>query len=212
MMLLADSNTTGEERDAILWREMKEGNEFAFREIFELFSNPLFKYGWTIVKDRELVKDCVQELFISLWTSRQSIGTARSVKYYLFYSLRRLILKKANRSRRFLSLASFKQEKYIIEGQEQAIMLWERKNKQQWILSKEIEKLPPRQKEVICLKFYQQLKNEEIEAIMNLNNQVVRNTLYKALKGLRQQMGKWQSIINALSFLVFHIYLFVTIS
>ncbi len=81
MMLLADSNTNREEKNSILWREMKEGNEFAFREIFELFSNPLFQYGWTIVKDRELVKDCVQELFISLWVNRQSIGTARSVKY-----------------------------------------------------------------------------------------------------------------------------------
>lgn len=199
-MLLADFNTAGEERDTILWREMKEGNEFAFREIFELFSNPLFQYGSTIVKDRELVKDSVQELFISLWTNRQNIGTARSVRYYLFYSLRRLILKKANRSRKFFSLATLGQENFIIETQEQAIMLRERKSKHQCILSKEIEKLPTRQREVIYLKFYQQLKNEEIEAIMNLNNQVVRNTLYKALRSLRQQMGKWQSIINALSF------------
>ena len=106
MMRLANSSATEVERDGLLWKEMKEGNEFAFREIFDIYSDLLFQYGTTIGSDRELIKDSVQELFITLWTHRNTIGNARSVKYYLFFSLRRIILKKLARSKNIFSLSA----------------------------------------------------------------------------------------------------------
>lgn len=188
--MLANSTTTEVERDAVLWKEMKHGNEFAFREIFDIHSNLLFQYGITISPDRELVKDCVQELFIIIWTSRNTIGMARSIKYYLFFSLRRLILKKISKTRKFFSLPSFNNASLIVEAQDQTILKKEINIKHQLIISGALETLPARQKEIIFLKFYQELKNEEIEKIMSLNNQVVRNTLCKALNSLRKQIGK----------------------
>jgi len=191
-MLLAKSTPAEVERDAVLWREMKEGNEFAFHEIFDTYSNLLFQYGLTISKDRELVKDCVQEVFIIIWTNRKSIGLARSVKYYLFFSLRRLILKKVRRARKFFALSSFSNGGLIVEAQDQVILRKEANINNQLLISGALETLPARQKEIIFLKFYQELKYDEIEKIMNLNNQVVRNTLYKALSSLRKQIGKRQ--------------------
>lgn len=192
-MLLAKSTPAEVERDAVLWKEMKEGNEFAFREIFETYSNLLFQYGITITKDRELVKDCVQELFIIIWTNRQRIGPARSVKYYMFFSLRRLILKKVKKAKKFFALSTFGQGGLlVVEGQDQAILRKEASMNNQLLVAGALDELPPRQKEIVFLKYYQELGYEEIEKIMNLNNQVVRNTLYKALNSLRKQLGKRQ--------------------
>lgn len=191
-MLPANSIASQVERDAVLWKEMKEGNEFAFREIFDYYSNLLFQYGLTISKDRELIKDCVQELFIIIWTNRQSIGVARSIKYYLFFSLRRLILKNIAKTRNFFSLSSFSISTLIVEAQDHSVLRKEINIRHQLIISDALERLPARQKEIIFLKFYQDLRNEEIEKIMNINNQVVRNTLYKALNRLRKQLRKWE--------------------
>lgn len=203
MMLLAKSTPGEVERDALLWSEMKEGSEFAFRELFDNYSNFLFQYGITITRDRELVKDCVQELFIIIWANRKTIGMARSVKYYLFFSLRRLILKKLNKAKKFFSFSSFNNLSLVVEAQDQAIGKKELNFNNQLIISGALEKLPARQKEIIFLKFYQELKYEEIEKIMNLNNQVVRNTLYKALNSLRKQIGKRKMSIQFLLFLAF---------
>ena len=205
--MLANSTTTDVELDAVLWKEMKEGNEFAFREIFETYSNLLFQYGITITQDRELVKDCMQELFISVWTNRNTIGMARSIKYYLFFSLRRLILKKISKTRKFFSLPSFNNVDLIVEAQDQAILKKEINIKYRLIISGALETLPARQKEIIFLKFYQELKNEEIEKIMNLNNQVVRNTLCKALNSLRKTLGKRQMSSQFLFLLALLVYL-----
>ncbi len=191
-MLLAKSTPAEVDRDAVLWREMKEGNEFAFREIFDSYVNLLFQYGITITRDRELVKDCVQELFIIIWTNRRSIAFARSVKYYMFFSLRRLIIKKSGIAKKFLALSSFSNAVLTIEGQDQTMLMKETRVNNQLLVSGALETLPTRQKEIIFLKYYQELKYEEIEKIMNLNNQVVRNTLCKALNSLRKQIGKRQ--------------------
>lgn len=188
-MLVANSSSTELERDVVLWKEMKEGNEFAFREIFDTYSNLLFQYGMTISKERELVKDCVQELFVAIWTNRQTIGVARSIKYYLFFSLRRLLLKKLTRARKLFSLSSFQGLSFIVDGHDQAILRREASLHHKLLVSGAMESLPARQKEIIFLKFYQDLKNEDIQKIMNLNSQVVRNTLYKALNNLRKEMG-----------------------
>ena len=61
------------------------------------------------------------------------------------------------------------------------------------ILLSAVDDLPARQKEIIFLKFYEDLKNDEIEKIMNVNNQVVRNTLCKALRNLRRKISKSNS-------------------
>ena len=203
MMLLANSSSTEVERGVVLWKEMKEGNEFAFREIFDTYSNLLFQYGITISKERELVKDCVQELFVTIWTNRQSIGVARSIKYYLFFSLRRLLLKKISRARKFFALSIFHNRSFIIDAHDQTIFRREATLHHRLLISGAMESLPARQKEIIFLKFYQDLKNEEIQKIMNLNNQVVRNTLYKALNSLRKQIGKRKMSIQFLLFLAF---------
>ena len=205
-MLLAKLITTSVDRDAVLWKEMKGGNEFAFREIFDNYSNLLFQYGTTISKDRELVKDCIQELFITIWANRSSIGIARSIRYYLLFSLRRLLLKKIRAGRNFSSITAFTNLDLTVEVDVDTIVRKETHIHNTLLISSAVDALPERQKEIIFLKFYQELKYEEIEKIMNLNNQVVRNTLYKALNSLRRQLGKKSVISQLLSISITFVY------
>jgi RNA polymerase sigma-70 factor (ECF subfamily) len=49
-----------------------------------------------------------------------------------------------------------------------------------------IDQLSNRQKEIIYLKFYQNLSYEEVSEIMNINYQVARNLLHQAIKAMRK--------------------------
>lgn len=189
MSLPANSSISNVERDVMLWEGMKDGDEFAFRQLFDAYSNVMFQYGITITTERELVKDCIQDLFVTIWTNRQTIGVARCVKYYMLFSLRRLILKKLGATRRFFSLSAFAHLASHHDTNVHSIFRGETLAYRSSVLNSAIHELPSRQKEIIFLKFYQELKNEEIEKIMNLNNQVVRNTLCKALNNLRRKIG-----------------------
>ncbi len=57
-------------------------------------------------------------------------------------------------------------------------------------IAENIDMLPCRQKEVIYLKFFEELRRDEIAEAMNINPQTVSNLLQMALKRLRLEIVK----------------------
>ena len=76
-----------------LWVEFLEGSSDAFEHIYESYFDKLYNYGVHLCRDKTLVEDCIQELFLDLWNNRNNINLAKSVKYYLLKSLRRRIIR-----------------------------------------------------------------------------------------------------------------------
>ena len=60
-------------------------------------------------------------------------------------------------------------------------------------LTREIEQLPSRQKEVIYLKFFEGFDYLEITGIMSISYQVARNYASRGIKRLREQIGNQQT-------------------
>lgn len=52
-----------------------------------------------------------------------------------------------------------------------------------------IEQLSSRQKEILYLKYYQDLSYDEVSEIMNINYQVARNLLHQAIKSMKKLIG-----------------------
>jgi DNA-directed RNA polymerase specialized sigma24 family protein len=72
------------------WRGMIEGDTSAFLTIYQDQYQALFSYGYTIAADKELVKDCIQEVFLEIWKTRKTIKIdVANVRSYLFTWLRR---------------------------------------------------------------------------------------------------------------------------
>ena len=69
--------------DRELLLKLKSGDERAFAQLFELYKEKLFKIALLYFRDTDTAKDCVQESFISLYRSRESIKTGGSVFPYL---------------------------------------------------------------------------------------------------------------------------------
>ncbi|MEM1135004.1 MAG: hypothetical protein AAGI07_04130, partial [Bacteroidota bacterium] len=82
-------------KDVDIWASFKKGDEEAFLYIYNKYFYDLMNYGIQFSQDIELLKDCIQDLFISLRKKRESLGDiSYSIKSYLFKSLKRSIIKK----------------------------------------------------------------------------------------------------------------------
>lgn len=171
-----------------LWSGIREGNEEALSKLFCLFYSHLFNYGFKIVPQQALIKDSIQELFLTLWKKREQISEAHSVKSYLFHSLRRIILRnltrqknRSNRNRVYMD--NFFEEIYNVE---ELIVHFETRREKRERLSRSLKLLSKRQKEAICLKFYNGLSNTEISHVMGINQQSVYNHVSKAIDKLQE--------------------------
>jgi len=180
------------------WRKLLAGDQEALAFFYEKYADFLLKYGMSVTYNRDVVQDAVQELFINVWNRRQNLTVPDSVKYYLMVSLRRIILKDVINSR--LSTDSFSDESlsylyhenmYAEENEEDI----HRK------LQEAVRSLPTRQQEVIFLRFFEKLSYEEITTITGLEYQILRNTIYRAIKTLRHVLVEKITLISFLSFL-----------
>ena len=71
---------------------MVGGDQNAFLTIYQNHYQSLFSYGLSITGDKELTKDCIQELFLEIWKTRLTLNKeVDNIRSYLFTWLRRKI-------------------------------------------------------------------------------------------------------------------------
>jgi RNA polymerase sigma factor (sigma-70 family) len=78
--------------DEEAWNRFKRGDKNAFEHIFKKYNRVLHHFGVKFFYDRNVVEDCIQELFLKLWKNREKLAEVNTVKYYLVTSLRRSLL------------------------------------------------------------------------------------------------------------------------
>ncbi len=167
---------------------MKSGDRQAFRRIYELHAPDLIRYGRRFSHESTTVKDCIHDLFVYLWSSRERLGDTDSIARYLMVALRRRIVKAMSESRKTTDLESSPVIFSADLALEDRMIQKENSEMQQFQLKEAFKSLSPRQREVLYLKFYKSLGYEDIAEVLDINYQSVRNLMYSGLKVLRNTM------------------------
>jgi RNA polymerase sigma factor (sigma-70 family) len=184
-----------------LWNRTKQGEWDAFGQLAENHYRSLYNYATNFTQDADLIKDTIQDLYLHLWEKRESI----QIEQITFYMLR------AIRNNLFYSFRSLKSNqaalKEYITGEpaytpaEIELISKETEYSQTLQLTEAIERLPKRQKEIVFLKYYQGMDNEQIASLLEVNRQSIANLVYKALTNLRQQIPDSYWVIVAAPFI-----------
>ncbi|MFB9296435.1 RNA polymerase sigma factor [Persicitalea jodogahamensis] len=186
---LTQDQDNSEDSDRELWRDMLQGNMVAFERLMHTQYRFLYHYGLKFTSDQEFVKDTVQDLFMHVWERRESLNADIPPKPYLMASLRRMMNRTQQKNTTVLDPSAepsnnpllrieFSVEKNYIR-RESARVLSQR-------LKMLLDELPLRQKEVIYLKYYQELSRSQIAMVMDVAPQTVSNLLQMALKKLKK--------------------------
>jgi RNA polymerase sigma factor (sigma-70 family) len=172
--------------DEKLWLDFKGGCRAAFALIYKNHFFSLYKYGILRGYAQETVKDCIQDLFVELWKYKENLKNTDAITYYLLKSLRYKLSHyartKAISELDDLPINTLSIEDKLIEEQ----TLFQHKKK----VLEALNILTTRQQQAIQLKFFQNLKNEEIAKCMSISVPAVYNLVSKALIALKETLGK----------------------
>ena len=168
-----------------LWSRFVEGDHAAFEKIYRRHSDHLFQYGMQVIPHQGKVEDAIHDLFIYLWDHRASVGQVKSIRAYLLISLKRHLLRKQSQNKLLFQqdLLSFELQIKEDNGELEPEIIEQ--------LKKSVEKLSPRQREIIYLKFYQGLSYQEIAELLELDLKYTYNLASKAYSLLKSHLHYW---------------------
>jgi RNA polymerase sigma factor (sigma-70 family) len=182
--------------DQELWSRLINGDEGALAFIYNTWFPSLYKYGMKLHADSGVIKDCIHDLFTTLWHSRDRLSVTDSIKFYLFASVKRKIAKHSRSAGVFRLMDDLmphsqphmpSHEDKIIDEQTSD----ERKRK----LARVIQQLPKRQKEILYLRYYEGLSTQETAAIMSLSVNSTYVLLSKALNYLKSHSEELMTLV-----------------
>ncbi len=184
-----------------VWSRLQQGDAAALESLMRLCLKEMFHYGTKFSADDAFIKDCIQDVFLEIWQRRANLGEAPSVKAYLFASLRRRMHKLyRQRERLFSTNSGVIDEKFdVVFSPENQWIEQETVTENAQKISALLNKLSKREKEIVYLKFYQNLSRPEIAEVMNLNQQSVSNLLQTTLQKMR---GLWVGEFSGLMWLL----------
>jgi RNA polymerase sigma factor (sigma-70 family) len=175
--------------DIALWTQVRLGDEEAFSSLFERYYGSLVNYGKTLMTREDRVKDCVQDVFVNIWTYRYKLNEAIVVKAYLLSSVRKRIARLHGREHIFSNIKSIDSLEFLFDFSiEDRVIADETTAKKVEQLNKSINQLSDRQKEAIYLRYHQGLSVEQVAEVLNLNYQSTKNLLHRAILQLRKDL------------------------
>lgn len=177
---------------AQLWIRFKADDEKAFDQLVQARYRTLFNYATRFTKDRDLIKDCLQDLFLELWNRRAVIVETPYVTIYLIKAFRNNLFRRIRReTARPLNSDETMEWESVATEELTAEHKWiadEMLVSTEQSLRQAVDQLPKRQQEVVFLKFYEGLSNDDIAQVMEVEKQTVANFLYRAMTQLRNSL------------------------
>lgn len=185
--------------DVQLFAAFQKGDKRAFEKIYQSYFSALVFYGFKVCPDKLLVENAIQDLFVELWRRREYISEVDNLKFYLIKSLRNQLIRnqRHNPFDRSEDIDDFLDYLGSL-SEEQSIVNRETVLARQLKIQTALEKLSPRQKEVIHLRFYQNLALDEIAELLQLPKQVIKNLLSKSYAVLRIYLKSIGSLVLAI--------------
>ena len=170
-----------------LWQRLLQGEGNVMASLMQAVFRSLFHYGTKFTTDHELVKDCIQDVFVDVWQHRSSVDGHIPAKAYLMASLRRKIHRKTIKQGYFQPFGEAEELLFQVDFSVQDAIISDEVTRQTAYRVKHLlDLLPKRQQEVIYLKFFHDLDREHIAEVMGVAPQTVSNLLQLALQKLRQ--------------------------
>lgn len=185
--------------DSEVWAAFRQGDERAYAAIYEQHAAALYEYGVRLVQDEFLVRDALHDLFVKLWTKRAKLGSIDNIRYYLLTGLRNALLDKKRRDQRYQHVSLDDDAPFQLSFSPEAEALQQQELREQSAqLLAAMEKLSPRQKQVIYLRYYEELEYAQIAELLAINIKGVYKLTARALDALKEIMDVPRPLLLAL--------------
>lgn len=167
-----------------LLKSLSEGDERAIEAIYQLYWEPLFIKSFSILRDKEICEDIIQEIFIKLWDFRERLEIKVSLKAYLFASCRYSIYRQIRSGTVREDIFDEIHERLHTSSSHADLEYKEILAQVNHI----INQLPPKCQQVYKLSREENLSHKEIAQQLNISTKTVENHITRALHELRSSL------------------------
>ena len=168
--------------EQLLWEKFLAGDRYAYECLYRKYIEALFSYGMCCTSDRELVKDCVQDVFVKIYTNRSNLNHTDNVRLYLFIALKNTLFNVFDKNNSLYQIDTVEPVFTVEYSIEDELIADELQQEQQDKINQILNMLTPRQKEVMYCRYVKGLSLNEICEIMQMNYQSVQNLIQRSIK------------------------------
>lgn len=176
--------------------ELKRGNKEAFTLLFRKYYKDLVLFGGSILRDKVKCEDIVQNIFLKLWTERESIEIEKSLKSFLIRSVQNSCLDELR-------------HKHVVRDHElyvQTFNYFDCLDTENYVLFSELqdklavalEVIPDTYREAFQMNRFEGLKYKEIAEKLQVSERTVEVRISKAISMLRNHLKEYLLVILAL--------------
>ncbi len=188
----------------LLIEAIRQGDESAFRRLYERTKSRVFNTALGYVRSREDAEEITQDVFVEVFRSIAAFNQQASVTTWMYrITVNKSLdfLKHRKRQKRFAFLTQLFDPQtgeamyephhtahpgVVLENQENALILF-----------RAIDKLTDKQKTAYVLTRIEGLSNIDAAAVMAINVGSVESLLQRATENLKKQLGGWYKINQA---------------
>ena len=162
--------------------EVAKGDEQAFRKLFDLYKERFYAVVLKMTRSDEVAQDIVQDVFMNIWSKRESLGDVVNPSSYFFTAVYRRVYhhyRKIALEKKLLQAVPAAKES--VNTTDEMVLAHESNE----LISQAISKLPPQQQLVFKLVRQEGLSREDVAQQLKISPNTVKNHLADALKFVR---------------------------
>ena len=171
--------------------ENEDLNKGTYERLYELLFGDLFKYAYSILKNREAAEDAVADVFMKLWKMKDELAQVENMICYLFKMVRNHCLNCLTRmlKNKFVQYEEVDDSYYVgtatsINPEQIYIS-----NEINALLQKAIQELPPQCREIFTMVKFRELHYKEVATELNISRFTVRNQIVIASRRLSRALA-----------------------
>src|SRR5690625_566446 len=180
--------------EKMLIQKIQEGDAVVFKNVMRKYYRELVDFAYYYVNSSHLAKDVVQDVFANIWERRSRWSPDRSLKLYLYQSVKNEALKLLrDRKTECKYIEAYLEEK----GEQKTALKEESKDDYQELqeaVRQAIQSLPERARMTYQLHRREGLTYKEIAQVMGISHKTVESQMSRALQLLRERLSRFLTI------------------
>jgi len=190
----------GQIQDKRLLQLIANGDEPAFKTLFEKYRGKLYTYLKGIIKSPEVSEEIVMDVFLKIWIGRKTVIEIQHFDSFLFRIAHNKAIDFLRALHRDQTLFNLVWEEIQLAATETADAGLKEKESEA-ILQKAISRLSPKRRLVYELSRENALTHDQIAAYLNLSKSTVNNHLVESLRFIRHYLGGYLEVYFIFFFL-----------
>ena len=166
-------------------QHLADGSEASFNWLYVNYSRRIYDYALLLTGNSAVSEDLVQEIFLKIWKKRKVLIGVKDFKAYLDTMCRNQV--NSHFRKQLLEKQLQEHHKYLSQSE---ILFVQTPDDTAKIIFEAVERLPNQQKIVYRLKREEGWRTKKIAERMNLSPQTVKVHISKALKSVKEYVGK----------------------